>query len=891
MWGSSFADLAKQAADLQEQAAKTAAQFQEQAASVVENVPSANSSSFASPVGFASAGGFFNMDSLQEGEGDPKMTQVQKEPPKPEPVPAPVVERKPEEPPKEEPDEEEDYVQINDAEEQGDDNEEGEDDKEALERAWKERQEQKKRDKEMAQAAAAPEIILQQQQPVQETGPDKVSEEEGDNDEDGEVDGGFGGEDGWSDDIGNVDTEDSAEEEEKPVEVTPPATQPVSVPQPVRMDHDDSKKEASASEGSNADKTQSTTSQEPAPSPSVIPDHVLNQFSEQLKRLEENHAAEKQATQVRYEQEMQGLKQELVQAQQGLRQEKVDAKRAKEGQSLKLDALKRELTGTQELLQDKEKEFKRLQQQHLKQLRDMEKQMVKAEDNSQGNVEKVRSMEKQVEEANAALEASKEEYDTLKERTKLVASELKERRAECRTLNAEVEVLKANNTSLQDQITQMQGESLDMNQNSKEKQLELHTLRTQLAEKEAELTEAQKSIEKAVEKGEEALSTYKKKAQQSLALANGRTASAVQAREEAEMEARAARSTADSSMERALLAEQNGKEAEVKAKLYVSKMEKEVSQFNEVKEALEKITGELEQAKKDAEGLSETNAKQTCELQSIAGRLEASQKTTEDRNKELAESEKRSGELFEETERLNREIHRLKDELHLMALRKKNNDAEEKKDALEQARQVALNSEAEATINMLRQELDDANKAIKELKETLRATVEEAEAVKTGAPAGSAPMQPSAASNEDNAGGMPLFYAMEKQAELTQARNEITRLANLLGDSEADKQHAMENMKDMQRRMNEALAKLKRQEQHEKFTPQEEQVNMEYLKNVTLSFVNAKSVTEKKALLPVIGTVLCLTPEELNKAMAALDSGASTMESVTSSVLSLGWGS
>lgn len=450
-------------------------------------------------------------------------------------------------------------------------------------------------------------------------------------------------------------------------------------------------------------------------------------------------------------------------------------------------------------------------------------------------------------------------------------------------------MLKANNTSLQDQITDMQGQSLDMNQNTKEKQLELHTLRSQLAEKEAELKEANMAINKAAAKGEEALSTYKKKAQQSLALANARMASAVQSREEAEMEARAARSTANTSMERALMAEQNGKEAEMKAKLFVSKMEKEVAQYDEVKEALEKVSGELEQAKKDAGALSETNAKQTCELQSIAGRLEASQLTIEDRNKALAESEKRSGELFEETERLNREIHRLKDELHLVALRMKTNDAEEKKDGLEQAREVAMNSEAEATINMLRQELDDANKAIKELKQTLIATVEEAEAVRSGAPAGSAPQ--SASGNEDGAGGMPLFYAMEKQAELTQARNEITRLANLLGDSEADKQNAMENMNDMKLRMNDALAKLKRQDQRDKFTPQEEQVNMEYLKNVTLSFVNATTATEKKALLPVIGTVLCLTPEELSKAMAALDSNTSTMESVTSSFASFGWSS
>lgn len=875
------------------------------------------------------------MDSLQQ-----QSREVEKPAPKPAPTPAPQTKPKSkpvETPIAEEPKEEEEQEDApnddddennddeedgNEQEEEHEESEEAEDDQEALERAWRERQEQKKREKEMGQAA--PQAPAQSEQPVQDDGfVEVVKEETGDdNDEDGGGDNDGDGEDGWSDDIGNVDTEDSAEEQEtqeaesteKEEEAAPPTPVAAIIPQPVRMDHDDAKQETSAAEETNADKP--ATSQEPAPS-SVIPDHVLNQFSEQLKRLEENHAAEKQAAQLRHEQEMQALKQELAQSQQSLRQAQVDAKRAKEGHTLKLDALQRELTGTQELLQDKEKEFKRLQQQHLKQLRDMEKQMFKAEDSSQGNVEKVRAMEvspcvvicsvgmfgeqlgltwrffsfftssqqKQVEDANAALEAKNEEYNALKERTKVVASELKERRAECRTLNAEVEVLKANNTSLQDQITQMQGESLDMNQNSKEKQLELHTLRTQLAEKEAELQEAQTAIEKAVEKGEEALATYKKKAQQSLALANARTASAVQAREEAEMEARAARSTADSSMERALIAEQNGKEAEVKAKLFVSKMEKEVAQFNKVKEALEKVTGELEQAKKEIEALSETNAKQTCELQSIAGRFEASQLTIEDRNKELAKSEKRSGELFQETERLNREIHRLKDELHLMALRKKNNDVEEKKDASEQARQVALNSEAEATINMLRQELDDANKAIKELKETFRATVEEA---KSGGPAGT-PMQPQAT---DDGAGMPLFYAMEKQAELTQARNEITRLANLLGDSEADKQHAMENMKEMERRMNEALAKLKRQTQREKFTPQEEQVNMEYLKNVTLSFVNAKTVSEKKALLPVIGTVLCLTPEELSKAMAALDSGASTMESVTSSVFSLGgWGS
>jgi DNA-binding protein YbaB len=38
MWGSSFADLAKQAAELQEQAAKKRAEWEEQAAHVVVSV-------------------------------------------------------------------------------------------------------------------------------------------------------------------------------------------------------------------------------------------------------------------------------------------------------------------------------------------------------------------------------------------------------------------------------------------------------------------------------------------------------------------------------------------------------------------------------------------------------------------------------------------------------------------------------------------------------------------------------------------------------------------------------------------------------------------------------------------------------------------------------------
>jgi DNA helicase IV len=183
---------------------------------------------------------------------------------------------------------------------------------------------------------------------------------------------------------------------------------------------------------------------------------------------------------------------------------------------------------------------------------------------------------------------------------------------------------------------------------------------------------------------------------------------------------------------------------------------------------------------------------------------------------------------------------------------------------------------------MLKQELEDANQAIKDLKETLKVTVEEKSAV--------SPQPPGGGMNGNSDSGMPLFYAMEKQAELTQARDEIARLANLLGDAESSKQEALEAMHEMKSVMEDAKARLKRQEQLKK-SPEEERVNLEYLKNVVLSYLNAKTAQEKKALLPVIGTVLCLTPEEQRKSMESLDKGApsSVMENVASSVLNLKW--
>lgn len=55
--------------------------------------------------------------------------------------------------------------------------------------------------------------------------------------------------------------------------------------------------------------------------------------------------------------------------------------------------------------------------------------------------------------------------------------------------------------------------------------------------------------------------------------------------------------------------------------------------------------------------------------------------------------------------------------------------------------------------------------------------------------------------------------------------------------------------------------------------------NLEYLKNVLLQFIFLRSGSERQALLPVIHTMLQLSPEEKSK-LAAIAQGAFTSHSL-----------
>jgi hypothetical protein len=51
-------------------------------------------------------------------------------------------------------------------------------------------------------------------------------------------------------------------------------------------------------------------------------------------------------------------------------------------------------------------------------------------------------------------------------------------------------------------------------------------------------------------------------------------------------------------------------------------------------------------------------------------------------------------------------------------------------------------------------------------------------------------------------------------------------------------------------------------------------VSLEYLKNIMLRYMNANSLNEKRALVPVIGAVLELTPDEQKAAMMNVEKSA-----------------
>jgi len=534
----------------------------------------------------------------------------------------------------------------------------------------------------------------------------------------------------------------------------------------------------------------------------------------------------------------------------------------------------------------------------------------------------IESLKTSLQATQADLESSNEAFSTLKARVKVVATELKDRRVECRNLNVTVQDLTMSKSALETDNKDISTKLASLQQACEVKDAEIDSFQKNVIELRLQLKIKEKILVEKGSLGEEALTAYKKKAQGLLASANARAAAANQAREDAEIDAINARNEAANAVRVASEAESEKGQIISKALKQVKELQNQIDQDQH---AREKMTHELETAQleyyKNIEELKESQSARDSLLEELDTKEEELVKEIEKNSgmgQDLALMKINNNDLKDEISALKLEMEKTASAT-FMARQKEVNERQDKANVSHGYNSNDIhNREADAIILMQKQELQVANEVIKDLKESIGmllskdpSTVEPREILET-MNSFSDDLPPSGGQANSNGGdSTPLFFAFEKQAELNTARDEISRLAALLGDAESSKMEAYEAQEDMRKKMEEAEARLKRFEKlgpvngtrygnglshsssfGNRRTPGSSQfhsqgvhgqsisshndssVNLEYLKNIMLRYMNSKTLNEKKALIPVIGAVLELTVDEQNQAMNNVENSA-----------------
>lgn len=701
-------------------------------------------------------------------------------------------------------------------------------------------------------------------------------------------------------------------EEETSVVAEPPVTETKATEAP--------KEEAEKNTTRAAKEATSSNVAESLPPPvAAVPDDVRESFSQQMQRVEANHQEEQRQVEQEHTRQIEELQasfnhdaceatrrelEERLLAKVKEREERMgEVVRVNEGYQLKLDVLQREVDGTQQLLEAKSTDMGKASDEHSKYLKTLETTVREKEQEAWKSKEEVRRLKAALEESSTALVALKEQHATLRARVKDVAGELKERRVECRQLGSTVVELKDQNDRLQDSVDNLQSQLSRQDRSGSDKDEEMEQLRAKLVDTAADLEKAHVATEAQVLSGGKSLGDYKRKAQSSLSLANSRTAAAIQAKEEAELEARAARATADSAMDRAVKAEIASKGALAEAKVYVKEMEDEKStavRHLEHKGAdLKRVEGELALTEEQLQQSLSAKESASIDLKEALEKFKAQEANALKLRDDLLGSEGRVKSLLGDVGTLREALERA--EAAAASIQpppdKEQTDTNTPSLVANETEEAVRRAGEDETIRMLQQELHDANEAIEDLKEALKNAVETTESPSENVGLAASERSADEATNGGTS-ATPLFFAMEKQAELNTARNEINRLANLLGSVQSEKMEAHEAMEDMRTKMEAAEARLQRFEKlgvtsngvgnsangsvakayhdmEDEASKTTGSLNIEYLKNIMLSYLNAKSLAERKALIPVIGAVLCLTADEQKAAMTNAEDGAS----------------
>ena len=534
------------------------------------------------------------------------------------------------------------------------------------------------------------------------------------------------------------------------------------------------------------------------------------------------------------------------------------------------------------------------------------------------------------------LDSSNEAFATLKGRVKVVATELKDRRVECRTLNVTVQELTLFKSNLETENKELSSKLSKVEKSNQERGIEIESLQKFVSDLKLDVKMKEKELVEKGTVGDQALSAYKKKAQSLLANANARAAAANQARDDAESDAINAREEAHKAIKAARDAEEEKDRMVKQSYKDVDRLQKEVdtltSDRNNLSNDLESTKKECLKALDDIKESQRNREDLLNELNAKDDELEKEIEKNSGLEQDIAMFRIRTSELENEIVELKNDLEKAKTAT-FMALQKESIEDKQSSPSngtfVTSTQMTNDDSNSDSIIVMLQQELEVANDVIDELKVSLN----EALSKDPHSPSkynhnnnSSSPPSPHhhhyhQHGNQSKNDAVPLFFAFEKQAELNTARDEITRLAALLGDAESEKSEAYEAKEEMRKKMEEAESRLRRYEKlggiggginginggsANKFgkrggtgmmnnnsnpnhsiggnsstimtgkaaSSNESSVNIEYLKNIMLRYMNAMSLNEKKALIPVIGAVLELTADEQAQAMDNLGKNA-----------------
>ncbi|KAL7445246.1 hypothetical protein ACHAXM_011926 [Skeletonema potamos] len=684
--------------------------------------------------------------------------------------------------------------------------------------------------------------------------------------------------------------------------------------------------------------------------PSTSAQHTVEDFVKQLERMSESHQLEMNEMQRSHHLEIERLQNELT-----LERDKKEKDKARkevasqdkflsqmrdlekkfntdlkekdeelqkvmqrnEGMRLKMDSMKREVDGLIKLVDERDDEIAILKQGHGKSMVQAEGKVKYSEEELARKDAEISKLKANMSSLQADLDSTTEAYHTLKERAKSVATELKDRRVEVRTLASQNQELSSSKTLQDTQLTNLRAVVNQHELTISYKDKDMEALNAKVKELQKQIEGKEKSIQDSSAVGEKAIASYKKKAQEALAAANARLALSNQAREEAESEAKAAKSASDDAVKRARDAELKMSEAEQRASAATTLLnDLKLSSSEEIKElknTIDNLRSTIDSMQVEAEEDANEREKLNVEIGQLRTNLVEVKKKESELREKLIEQQSLCNSLQKEVHDLNDEVQR-----NAAAAFKRANDEKTHSENLTDrtssrssmdangSAKAGERQEADGTIIMLQQELRGANEAIADLKLALRtALLEKADGeCRDKISDGNEAFASDPPRGNDST---PLFYAIEKQNELNTARDEINRLANLLGDAEAEKQEAYDIMEDMRHKMEEANARLLRYEKlgmkgarpqqnvsQSRYGPfrntsqsssmamdnkllssgNDSVVNLEYLKNVMLSYLKAKTLADRRKLVPVIATVLCLTPEEQTQAVMSVEESA-----------------